>query len=484
MGKVLAFDFGASSGRAVIGKFENGKITLEEIHRFDNDTVMVNGGFYWDILRLFFEIKQGIGKAGDDYESVGIDTWGVDYGFFDKEGRLMGNPYNYRDERTEGMIEESEKYLSADELYETSGNQIASINTLFQLLSDKKVRSYMMENADKILFIPDMFNYFLTGKMYAEKSIASTSQLLDPYTKEWNYELIDKLGFDRKLFPELIDSGAVVGDITDEVCNEINVKTKKVIAVSSHDTASAVVAVPAQEKDFVFISCGTWSLFGTELEKPVISELSKKYNITNETGYNNTTRFLKNIIGLWLIQETRRRFHREGKMYSYNDMEQLARQAKPFSCFIDPDYDEFAKPGNIPERIREFCKRTGQYVPQTDGEIIRCIYESIAMKYKHTFLQLKECCERDFGVIHMVGGGTKDPFLCQMAADAAGVPVIAGPVEGTAAGNIAVQLIANGEIKDIWEARKIITDSFEVKNYKPETTADWEKAYENFKKVL
>jgi len=484
MGKVLAFDFGASSGRAVLGTLENGKITLEEIHRFDNDPTMVNGSFCWDILRLFFEIKQGIGKAGDDYESIGIDTWGVDYGLIDKAGRLMANPYNYRDERTHGMIEKCEETISQDELYEVSGNQIGEINTIFQLLAEKEYRPYMLENAKNMLFTPDLFNYFLTGKVFAEKSIASTSQLLDPYTKQWNYPLIEKLGLPKEIFPELIDSGTVVGNLTDEVCGEVNVKPKKVIAVGAHDTASAVVAVPAKEKDFVFISCGTWSLFGTELDKPVISELSKKYNITNETGYNNTTRFLKNIIGLWLIQETKRRFHREGKKYSYNDMENLAREAKPFQCFIDPDYPEFAKPGNIPERIREYCKKTGQYIPQTDGEIIRCIYESLAMKYKHTFIQLKECCERDFGVIHMVGGGTKDPFLCQMAADAAGVPVIAGPVEGTAAGNIAVQFIANGEISDVWEARKIISDSFEVKTFEPTSTTEWEEAYKNFVKVL
>ncbi len=484
MGKVLAFDFGASSGRAVVGSFENGKITLSEIHRFDNDTVMVNGGFYWDILRLFFEIKQGIGKAGDDYESIGIDTWGVDYGLIDKNGSLIGNPYNYRDERTEKMIEKSEEYISSEELYKTSGNQIATINTLFQLLADKEYRPYVLENADKLLLIPDLFNYFLTGKMYAEKSIASTTQLLEPHTKEWNFELIDKLGLKRSIFPELVDSGTVVGSIKEDVCSEINVKTKKVIAVGAHDTASAVVAVPAEEKDFVFISCGTWSLFGTELDKPVISDLSRKYNITNETGYGNTTRFLKNIIGLWLIQETKRRFHREGKKYTYNDMEQLARAAKPFSCFIDPDYPELAKPGNIPERIREYCRQTNQYVPQNDGEIIRCIYESLAMKYKYTFLQLKECCGRDFSVIHMVGGGTKDPFLCQMAADAAGVPVIAGPVEGTAAGNIAVQLIANGEIADIWEARRVMKNSFELKTYSPEETAAWDDAYKNFVNVI
>ncbi len=484
--KVLAFDFGASSGRAIIGELNNGKITLDEVHRFDNDPVMVCGSFYWDVLRLFHEIKQGIIKAKNttDFESIAIDTWGVDFGMIGKNGKLVGNVYNYRDSRTSGIPEKvAQNIMSYEDLYKTSGLQLMDFNTIFQLYALNEQEPELAAMVDKILLMPDLFNYLLTGKKYAECTIASTTELLDPYTKEWNLPLIEKMGFDKNIFPEIIAAGSVVGNILPEICEELDMDTKKVVAVGSHDTASAVAAVPTKEKDFVFISCGTWSLFGTELDAPVISELSSKYNITNETGYNKTTRFLKNIIGLWMIQETRRQFKREGKDYSYAKMEELAREAKAYQCFIDPDSPEFVAPGNIPERIRDYCRRTNQYVPETDGEIIRCIYESLAMKYKYTFEQLKECCGRNFKVIHMVGGGTKDSFLCQMAASAAGVPVVAGPIEGTAAGNVAVQFIANGLIKDIWEARKIIADSFDVVEYKP-CDDSWNDEYERFVSIL
>ena len=484
--KVLAFDFGASSGRAIIGTFENNKITLEEVHRFDNDPVIVNGTFRWDVLRLFFEIKQGIIKTKNmtDFDSIGIDTWGVDYGLFTKAGDLLGNLYHYRDERTVGVPEEMESIITKKDLYNLTGIQIAEYNTIFQLYAFKKQKPELLELVDKVILIPDMFNYFLTGKMAAEVSIASTSQLLNPHTKEWEYSLMDKLGLKREWFPEIVPSGTVVGTLEEGICKELDIAPKNVVAVCEHDTASAVVAVPTKEKDFVYISCGTWSLFGTELDSPVISEESQKCNVTNETGYNNTTRFLKNIIGLWLIQETRRQFKRDGKDYSYAKMEELARAEKPFTCFIDPDASDFVTPGNMPQRIKDFCKRTGQTVPETDGQVIRCIYESLAMKYKYTFLQLKECCKRDFKVIHMVGGGTKDTFLCQMTADAANVPVVAGPIEATAAGNVAVQLMANGAISDIWEARKIIADSFEVVEYSVNDNASWENAYPEFVKIL
>lgn len=484
--KVLAFDFGASSGRAIMGTFENGKISLEEIHRFDNDPVIVGKSFYWDILRLFHEIKQGIVKAKNtcDFESIGIDTWGVDYGLLNEKGELLGNPYHYRDERTVGTQKEMELLISKEELYNITGNQINEINTIFQLYAFKKSNPELLELVDKVILIPDLFNYFLTGEMKAECSIASTTQLMNPYTKEWEFSLMDRLDLKREWFPEIVPAGTMVGRLKPQICDELDVSPKNVIAVCEHDTASAVAAVPTSEKDFVFISCGTWSLFGTELDAPVISDLSREYNITNETGYNNTTRFLKNIIGLWLIQETRRQFKREGKNYSYAQMEELARAEKPFTCFIDPDAPQFVAPGNMPQRIKDFCRKTGQKVPETDGAVIRCIYESLAMKYKYTFLQLKECCGKDFGVIHMVGGGTKDTFLCQMTADAADVPVIAGPIEGTAAGNVAVQLIAAGEISDIREARKIIADSFEVTRYSVKNHDVWEAAYPEFVKIL
>ena len=482
--KVLAFDFGASSGRAIIGAFENGKISLEEIHRFENGPVQMNGGFYWDLPKLFHEVKQGLIKAEEyGYESIGIDTWGVDYALVTLDGLLLGNPYNYRDERTVPVFEKLKETISESELYKMTGIQNMNINTLYQLLETKENHPDFYALADRLILMPDLFGYLLTGKVYAERSIASTTQLLNPYTKEWNKELIDKLGLDITKFPELVDCGTQIAPIREEICKELDITPKTFTAIAGHDTASAVVAVPAKAKDFVYISCGTWSLFGTELEEPCITEMSAEMNITNEGGYDRTTRFLKNIIGLWIIQETRRQFKRDGKDYSYADMEKMAREAKPMQCFIDPDDPRFTPPGNQIKRIREFCEETGQYVPQTDGEIVRCIYESLAMKYKHTFENLQKCTGRTFETIHMVGGGTKDGFLCQMTADATNVPVIAGPIEATAAGNIAVQLIAAGEIKDLSQAREIIADSFSVQEFNPQDKI-FDKYYEEFCKLL
>ncbi|MBQ8764397.1 MAG: rhamnulokinase [Clostridia bacterium] len=482
--KVLAFDFGASSGRAIIGTFENGKISLEEIHRFDNGPVLMNGGFYWDLPKLFHEVKQGLIKAEKyGYESIGIDTWGVDYALITLDGLLLGNPYNYRDERTIPVFEKIKETIGESKLYKMTGIQNMNINTLYQLLETKENHPDFYALADRLILMPDLFGYLLTGKVYAERSMASTTQLLDPYTKDWNKKLIDKLGLDITKFPELVDSGTQIAPIKEEICKELDITPKMLTAIAGHDTASAVVAVPAKVKDFVYISCGTWSLFGTELDEPCITEMSAEMNITNEGGHNRTTRFLKNIIGLWMIQETRRQFKREGKDYSYADMEKMARESKAMQCFIDPDDPRFTPPGNQIQRIREFCQETGQYVPETDGEIVRCIYESLAMKYKYTFENLQKCTGKTFEAIHMVGGGTKDGFLCQMTADATNVPVIAGPIEATAAGNIAVQLIAAGEIKDLKEAREIIADSFSVQEFTP-SDKTFDEYYEDFCKIL
>jgi rhamnulokinase/L-fuculokinase len=482
--KVLAFDFGASSGRAILGSLENGKIKLEEVHRFDNEPVSLNDGFYWDLPRLFHEIKQGIRKVKDvDFKSIGIDTWGVDYALVSKDGKILSNPYNYRDERTLDIPEKIREIISDKDLYMSSGIQALNFNTIYQLYADKTKTPEIYDIADKFIMIPELFGYLLTGEIYCEKSEASTSALLEPYTKEWNWELIEKIGLKKSLFPKLVSPGTKIGMLKKEVCEELEMDTKPFIAVAGHDTASAVAAVPATEKSFVYISCGTWSLFGTELDSPCITEKSAELNITNETGYNDTTRFLKNIIGLWIIQETRRQFKRDGKEYSFSDMAAMAKEAAPFKCFIDPDNQVFVTPGNQVQRIKDFCKKTGQAVPETDAEVIRCIYESLAMKYKYTFEDLKACTENDFAAIHMVGGGTQAELLCQMTADATGVPVIAGPIEATAIGNIAVQLIALGEIKDLTEARKIIASSFDVIKYEPKDNG-FNEAYDRFKKIL
>ena len=484
--RVLAFDFGASSGRAIIGCFDGDKITLEEVHRFSNDPVSVGGTVYWDVLRLFYEIKQGIIKAkiAGGFDSIGIDTWGVDFGLIDSEGKLMENPVHYRDARTAGLVDEAFKTMPKEKLYGITGIQFMELNTLFQLISLKKYIPWMLERADKMLFMPDLFGYMLTGKMCAEYSIASTSQLIDLDKRTWSKEILDAFGIKESVFAPLVQPGTVLGELSKEICEECGVDPVPVISVCGHDTQSAITSVPCEDGDFAFLSSGTWSLFGTELDKPIVNETSMNINITNEGGFDGSTGFLKNIIGLWLIQESRRQWKREGKEYSYADLEKLALAAEPFKCFIDPDAPEFVPHGNIPERVREFCRKTGQYVPETVGEIMRCIYESLAMKYRLTFEKLRECTERDYPVIHVIGGGTKDGLLCQMTANSCDRTVKAGPIEATVMGNVAVQLMSDGSVKNIGQARKIVADSSELKTFEPKDTDKWAGAYEDFLKVI
>ncbi|MBQ8683293.1 MAG: rhamnulokinase [Clostridia bacterium] len=484
--RVLAFDFGASSGRAILGTYDGEKLHLEEIHRFTNDPVDVCGVFHWDVLRLFHEIKQGITKAvhAGGFDAIGIDTWGVDFGLIDKKGRLLNNPVHYRDTRTVGMMERVFEVIPKDRLYERTGIQFVPYNSIFQLAYLKMFEPEVLDMADKVLLIPDLFAYLLTGEAKAEYSVVSTTQCLDPYTGDWAYDVLDELGLPRRLFPPIIDAGSTYGMLSDAICEELGAPKVPVVAVCTHDTASAVVAVPSNEKDFIYISCGTWSLFGTELDAPVINETSFNFNVTNEGGYNRTTRFLKNIMGLWLIQESRRQWIREGYDVSYADLEREALEVEPFKCFINPDDDSFVSPGNLPRRVQEFCERTGQYVPQTRGEIMRCIYESLAMKYRYTHYAVSAVTGLTYNTIHMIGGGTKDRLLCQMAADACNVNVIAGPIEATATGNIAVQLIALGEIDDLAQARQVIAASEQPKFYKPENAAAYDEAYTRFEKLL
>ena len=484
--RVLAFDFGASSGRAIIGCFDGEKITLEEVHRFSNDPVSVGGTVYWDVLRLFHEIKQGIIKArmAGGFDSIGIDTWGVDFGLVDSEGKLMENPIHYRDARTVGMVDEAFKTMPREKIYGITGIQFMELNTLFQLISLKKNRPWMLERADKMLFMPDLFAYMLTGKMCAEYSIASTSQIIDLQTGSWSKELLEAFGIKEDIFAPLVKPGTVLGMLAPEVCEECGVDPVPVISVCGHDTQSAITSVPCEDGNFAFLSSGTWSLFGTELEKPIVNETSRNINITNEGGFDDTVGFLKNIIGLWLIQESRRQWQRQGEDYSYADLEKLALAAEPFKCFIDPDAPEFVPHGNIPKRVQEFCEKTGQYVPQTVGEIMRCIYESLAMKYKLTFEKLCECTERDYPVIHVIGGGTKDTLLCQLTANSCNRTVKAGPIEATVMGNIAVQLMSADAVSGISEARKIVAASSELKVYEPAEVDKWEEAYKDFLKIV
>ncbi len=487
--KMLAIDLGASSGRGIVGSFDGNKLYLKENHRFPNEPVLMNGTFRWDIMRIFHEIKLALGKCATsddrDIASVGIDTWGVDVGFIDKAGQLMQNPYNYRDLRTAGILERAFKIVPKDEIYRTTGNQFMNFNTLFQLLAEKEsAHPWVLENADKMLFTPDLLNYFLTGIAKSEYTIASTSQMLDAKSRNWDYELIKKFGIPTNILQDIVMPGNVLGDLLPAITDEIGELRAKVINVTAHDTASAVVSVPADHDNFVYISSGTWSLMGCEANEPVINDITASYNFTNEGGYGKTIRLLKNIMGLWLEQESKRQWEREGEKTTYDELSNMAMASEPLKCFIDPDAPEFAPPGDEPSRIREFCRRTGQSVPETKGEIIRCIFDSLAMTYRRVVESIEEISGKKVPYINIVGGGTKEAPLCQLAANASGRPVYAGPVEATAIGNILVQAMALGEIKDIHEARQVVKNSFEVKRYEPVGTDAFDEAYSRYLAIL
>lgn len=491
MGKIykfLAFDFGASSGRAMLAKFDGEKIVLEEKHRFSNDPVTVNGGMYWDVLRLFHEVKQGILKcanSGDrDIDAIGIDTWGVDYGLLDKNGKLLGNPHHYRDTRTDGMYEKAFSIVPKEEIFKSTGIAFNWFNTIYQLLSEKLTEDAGLENAKTLLFMPDLFNYFLTGEKKCEYTIASTSQMLDPEKRVWATELLKKMGLPTDIFADMIYPGEKVGLLKEELAEELGVARIPIVAVASHDTGSAVVSVPAQKnKDYIYISSGTWSLMGVELDEPMVTKDAMAHNFTNEGGAESKIRFLKNIMGLWLIQESRRQWDREGTLLSFDELEQQARAAEPFASLIDPDYKEFQTPGNMPERIREFCRKTGQKVPETKGEVIRAIAESLAFKYRHTIEGMEKVTGKSYPIINIVGGGIKDKMICAFTANATNRKVVTGPVEATAIGNVIMQGVAMGAIKNLYEGRKIVKNSFPTTEYMPENTDGWEKAYEKWKEI-
>lgn len=464
MSRVLAFDFGASTGRAILAEYKNGKIEYNEVHRFDNVLTEKDGKLRWDFPYLLGEVKKAI-ELADKADSLAFDTWGVDYGLINANGEIADLPICYRDGRTKDAPQKIFESISQTELYEKTGNQIMPINTLFQLLAEGN------GSADMFLFMPDLFAYALCGAKTAEQTIASTSQMLDLKNVKWQKDVFALTGKEEKMLPPIVKSATVAGEY-----NGI-----KVIKVAGHDTQCAVCAMPSVVgEEPAFLSCGTWSLIGCENDEPILTEKSMTDELSNELGANGKINYLKNISGLWLIQEIRRNFREEGKNYSYNDMEQLARNEKPFEFFIDPDEDIFASPKNMPKKIRDYCKKTGQGEPQTDGALVRCIYESLAMKYRFAIRQIEENTGKRFDVLHLLGGGTKDSFLCQMTADSLNLPVIAGPTEATALGNIILQLIALGDIEDVNAGREIIKSQENLKEYKPIDPQSFEAAYQKF----
>ena len=484
--QVLAVDYGASGGRVMLGGFDGASFTISELHRFPNDPVKLGDTMYWDVLRLYFEMKQGIvkSKAYGAISGIGVDTWGVDFGLLDREGRLLDNPVHYRDGRTAGMMEKTLKMVGRDPLYELTGNQLMEINTLFQLMAVKERRPELLERADALLLMPDLFQYFLSGAKISEKSIASTTQMMDMRQGEWAFGLLETLGLQTGMMRDILPGAVRTGSLRPEIQKELGVPAMEVIAVAGHDTQSAMAAIPAREEDFLFISCGTWGLFGTELPEPVISEMSKKFNITNEAGLEGKYAFLKNIIGLWLIQESRRQWIREGKEYGFGELETKAACTEPLKSLINPDAPEFVPSGDIPERIRQFCRKTRQPVPQNEGEIVCCIDQSLALAYRKAMDEIRACTGKQYPVIHLIGGGAQSGLLCQMTANACGLPVVAGPVEATVYGNTMTQFMALGELNGLAQARRALADTLHTVVYEPRDREIWEEAYERYREIL
>jgi sugar (pentulose or hexulose) kinase len=482
--RYLAIDLGAESGRGLVGTLDGGRLSLEEVHRFANGPVDVLGALHWNVLGMYGNIRTALGQAadkgGDALDGIGIDTWGVDFGLLDSQGKLLGNPFHYRDSRTDGMVEAACARVSKAEIFARTGIQFMQLNTVFQLVSMVLSESPQLEIAQSMLMMPDLFNFLLTGEKATEFSIATTSQMYDPRLGDWSRELCDQLGIPTRILQALVPSGSVIGNLLPSIADETGLGAVPVIAPACHDTGSAVAAVPMAEKGACYLSSGTWSLMGVELQEPLINDRVAELNFTNEGGVNGTIRFLKNVMGLWLVQESRRQWEREGESLSYDDLTQAAQEAQPFRSLLDPDDELFLKPGDMPARIGRFCAKTDQRAPETKGQLVRAALESLALKYRWVVERLEEVTGNALDTIHIVGGGSQNALLNQFAADCTGRRVLAGPVEATAIGNILVQAIAREHVGSIAEARQIVRDSFELATFEPSAEQDWDAAYARF----
>ena len=483
--KFIGFDLGAESGRCVVGVFKDQNLELHEVYRFTTHNIQYQNGFYWDILAIFQELVEGLRRAkkkfSSQFDGIGIDTWGVDYVLIDSDERILGYPYHYRDSRTDTIMEEAFKIVSKENIYSNTGIQFAQFNTLFQLLAEKKNRLNLLNCSDRMLLMPDFLNFLLTGEKKAEYTIASTSNLLDPHTKNWQWNLIDALNLPRNIFPEIVQPGTFLAPLLDSISDKVGLdKNIPVYASAGHDTASAVVSIPSKGSDWAFLSSGTWSLMGVELEKPILTSEAMNYNFTNEGGVGNTIRFLKNIIGLWPIQECKRFWAEEGTEFTYQQLSDLAQLTENTNAWIDLDDPRFLKTGNMPNKVVNYLKETNQTVKNEIGFIIRVILESLAYSYKSTIDQIEKVTGKKIVVLNAVGGGIQNELLMQLTADAIGRPIIAGPIEGAIIGNIGTIAIASGTVSNLSEWRSIVENSFDVKKYYPTNTNYFkqnEKAY-------
>jgi len=484
----LALDLGAESGRAILGQFDGERIQLADVHRFPNGPVYLPDGMHWDVLRLWTEIKTGLAIVARehlrDLVGIGLDTWGVDFGLLDRDGALVSNPYHYRDSRTDGMFEEAFRRVPREEIFEATGIQFMILNSLYQLLSMVVSDSPALDIAQTFLTMPDLFNYWLTGRKVCEFSNATTTQCYDPRKCDWAGPMLERLGIPPRIFPEVVQPGTILENLALSVAEEAGLGSVPVIAPACHDTGSAVAAVPATGPGFAWISSGTWSIMGAEVTQPVINQKSLAFNFTNEGGVRGTFRLSRNIMGLWLVQECRRTWARQGEDYTYDDLTQMAAEAEPLQAVVDPDHDDFLKPGDMPARIQAFCQRTNQPVPQSKAAIVRCALEGIALKYRWVLERVEELLERRLEPLHIVGGGTQNRLLSQLTADAIGRQVIAGPIEATATGNIIMQATALGHLASLEEGRQVVRNSFEVTSYEPLSRAGWDEAYHRLMSII
>ena len=486
----LAVDLGASSGRVLAGKYNGEKLHLEEVHRFGNGGVKVGPHLYWDLLRLWTDIKEGLRKAhqafGESICSVGVDTWGVDFGILGPNDELLGNPIHYRDAQNHGMLDDAFSRVDRREIFAETGLQFMEFNSLYQLLALKKRKAAVLEGAKSFLMMPDLFHWLLSGEKSNEMTNASTSQCLNPQTGQWAKGLLDRFGLPTDIFGPLSPSGTQLGNLQSSLVQEVGLSHAKVILPGTHDTASAVMAVPAQScpdemPDWCYISSGTWSLMGIETAKPQVTDRIYDLNFTNEGGVGGTTRVLKNIAGLWLIQECRRVWAEAGQTFDWGELVKMADTSSPLQSFIAPDAPRFLAPESMPRAICNYCQETGQAVPRSEGAVIRCALESLALRYREVLEWLEEIAGRRIETIHIVGGGTQNELLCQMAADACRRPVITGPVEATALGNMMLQAVSLGDCGSVAEAREVIRASFEVKTFTPVNADPWDEAFAKFK---
>ncbi|MGE3822403.1 MAG: rhamnulokinase family protein [Isosphaeraceae bacterium] len=490
----LALDLGAESGRGLLGKFDGDRLSLDEVHRFPNGPVKMLDTLHWDAPRLFDDMKTALRKtaaAGAKLDGIGVDTWGVDFGLVGRNDTLLGNPVHYRDARTDGMIEAARARVPRERIYEITGLQFLQFNTVYQLLAMRQARSPLLDVAESLLMMPDLFGWLFTGRRAVERTNASTTQLLNPRTREWSDELCQALELPRGILPELIDPGTELGPLRGSVAEEVGLSGAgvSVIAPATHDTASAVAAVPARSPatgppDWCYLSSGTWSLLGVEVPSPIITAETLRCNFTNEGGVAGTTRLLKNIMGLWLVQECRRTWARAGREWSYEELVAEAGAARPFAALVNPDDDSFLAPGDMPSRIAAFCQRTGQTPPSDVGGFVRCAMESLALRYRWAVERLEGVLGTTIRVIHVVGGGSRNAALCQFTADACGREVHAGPVEATAAGNVLLQMMARGKINSLADARAVVARSFPVVVYDPRDTAAWDAAAGRFASLI